>query len=215
MRIGFIGYGSMTEALGSKWAENHELFIGGRDPEKARGLAERLGEKTRSGTSIEAVEYGDVVVISVPHDAVPNVIDTVGSERFAGKIIIDINNPIDIESFLPKEEFEPSMGEYIARRVPDAHIVKAFNMCQADVWKMVNPVFDGRRLVVMYCGDDDDAKRTVGQLIEDTGCEPVDLGDIKKSRLLEPAADIVIQLLFAGRDTRTVLNLIQPEVKAP
>lgn len=51
--------------------------------------------------------------------------------------------------------------------------------------------------------------------IHDTGCEPVDLGGIEKPRLLEPAANIVIQMLFSGRDKRTVLNLIQPEVKSP
>jgi 8-hydroxy-5-deazaflavin:NADPH oxidoreductase len=75
------------------------------------------------------------------------------------------------------------------------------------------PVFDGRRLVVLYCGDDADAKRQVATLIEDVGAEAVDLGELKYARLLEPAAAIVIKFLLAGRDPHTVLNLIQPEVK--
>ena len=215
MKIGFIGYGSMADALGSKWAGKHELFIGGRNTDKASALAEQLGHGAESGTTEESVRFGELVVIAVDHDAVSNVLESVDASAFAGKIVLDINNPIDARTFLPKEEFAPSMGEYIAERLPDAHVVKAFNMCHADVWKMADPVLDGRRLVAMFCGNHDAAKEKVVALIRDTGCEPLDLGGIEKSRLLEPAADIVIQMLFAGRDKRTVLNLVQPEVKSP
>jgi len=90
--------------------------------------------------------------------------------------------------------------------------VKVFNRCNAVVWQMEPPVFDGRRLVVLYCGDDA-AKQKVAALIENTGGEAADLGELKYARLLEPAAAIVIKFILAGRDSRTVLNLIQPEVK--
>jgi predicted dinucleotide-binding enzyme len=50
-------------------------------------------------------------------------------------------------------------------------------------------------------------------LIEDIGCQAEDIGDLKYARLLEPAAAIVIKLLFSGHDAYTVLNLIKPEVK--
>ena len=75
------------------------------------------------------------------------------------------------------------------------------------------PEFDGRQLAALYCGDDDDAKNAVAELISDLGCDPVDLGDLKYSRLLEAAASMVIKLLFSGRDLHTVFNLIQPEKK--
>ena len=91
--------------------------------------------------------------------------------------------------------------------------MKAFNMCSAKVWKMDPPLFDGRRLVVFYCGDDAEAKRQVAGLITEMGCEPVDVGELKYARLLEPAAAIVIKFLLSGRDPHTVLNFIQPEVK--
>jgi 8-hydroxy-5-deazaflavin:NADPH oxidoreductase len=214
MRIGFVGYGSMAEALAGNWVGKHDLFIGGRNEEAARALAERLGNGVEFGSSKDAARFGDVIVLAVRHDAVRDVIEQVGADLLDEKIVLDINNPIDRETFLPKEEFGPSMGEFIASRIPNSRVAKAFNMCQADVWRMPDPTFDGRRLVVLYCGHDK-AKDAVERLIRDTGCEPLDLGGIEKSRLLEPAAGIVIQLLFSGRDHRTVLNVIQPEVQEP
>ena len=75
------------------------------------------------------------------------------------------------------------------------------------------PEFDGRKLTALYCGDDSAAKSKVVELIECIGCESVDIGDLRFSRLLEASACIVIKFLFSGRDMRTVLNLIQPEMK--
>ena len=75
------------------------------------------------------------------------------------------------------------------------------------------PLYDGRKLVVLHCGNDDAAKGQAVTLIEQIGCDHVDLGELKYARLLESAAAIVIKLLFSGRDLHTVLNLIQSEVK--
>ncbi len=98
--------------------------------------------------------------------------------------------------------------------MPNAHVVKAFNMCQAKVWQMNPSVFDDRSLVVMYCGDNDPAKQKIAVLIKDVGCEAKDIGDLEYARMLEPAAAIIIKLLFLGHNAYTVLNLIEPEVKA-
>ncbi|MEL6163971.1 MAG: hypothetical protein AAFR37_09490, partial [Cyanobacteria bacterium J06628_3] len=93
------------------------------------------------------------------------------------------------------------------------HVVKAFNMCQAKVWEMKSPVFDGNPLVVMYCGDNNQAKDKIAVLIKDVGCEAKDIGDLKYARMLEPAAAIVIKLIFTEHNPYTVLNLRQPEIK--
>src|SRR5436309_7255204 len=69
-----------------------------------------------------------------------------------------------------------SLAETIAAYAPAARVVKAFNICNAVVWQMEPPLFDGRRLVVLYCGDDAAAKQKVATLIENTGGEPADLG---------------------------------------
>ncbi len=214
MKIGFIGCGSMASALASKWAKKHSLFIGGRNLEKAEKLAQKLGKNVEFGSVAEAASFGEIVVLATPHEAVFEAIEAAGgSDTLAGKVLLDINNPVDISDFLAKSYDGISLAEEIARVVPNASVVKAFNMCQAKVWQMNPPVFDDRPLVVMYCGDNDRAKEKIAVLIQDVGCEAKDIGDLKYARMLEPAAAIVIKLLFSGHDPHTVLNLIQPEVK--
>ena len=215
MKIGFIGYGSMADALASKWVVKHSLFIGGRNPNKAEKLAQKLGTEVRFGTEAEAAAFGEIVVLATPHEAVFDAINAAGgSDALVGKVLLDINNPVETSDFLTKSYDGVSLAEAIAKAAPESHVVKAFNMCQAKVWAMTSPVFDDRRLVVMYCGNNEAAKAKIAVLIEDVGCEPQDIGDLKYARMLEPAAALVIKLLFSGHDPYTVLNLIQPEVKA-
>jgi 8-hydroxy-5-deazaflavin:NADPH oxidoreductase len=215
MKIGFIGYGSMAEALASKWMTKHSLFIGGRNLEKAEKLAKKLGTDVEFGTEAQAVTFGEIIVLATTHEAVFEAIDAAGgNQALADKVLLDINNPVETSDFLAKSYDGVSLAEAIALVIPDAYVVKAFNMCQAKVWMMNPPVFDDRRLVVMYCGDNNQAKEKIAILIEDVGCEAKDLGDLKYARSLESAAAIVIKLLFSGHDPYTVLNLIQPEVKA-
>lgn len=217
MKIGFIGYGNMAHALASQWVGRHDVFIGGRTASKARALADTLGHGTDSGSAADAAAFGEVVVLATSSDGAVDAMQAAGGPgAFAGKVLLDINNPVTDApggNFLVRTFDGKSLSETIAANAPEARVVKAFNMCQAQVWQLESPVFDGRRLVTLFCGDDAEAKNRVATLISDIGCEPVDLGELKYARLLEPAAAIVIKFLFAGWDPRTVLNLIQPETK--
>lgn len=87
-------------------------------------------------------------------------------------------------------------------------MVKAFNCCHFEVWKLSPPVFDGRPLIVPICGDDADAKATVRELIASLGCRALDVGPLHKARHIEYLAAIVIGLLFSGFESHTVFNLI-------
>jgi predicted dinucleotide-binding enzyme len=80
-------------------------------------------------------------------------------------------------------------------------------MAQAKVWALDPPLFDGRPMTVFYCGDDEQAKQKVAQLITEMGFEPLDIGALRQARLLEPAGNMVIYLLFNGYSPYTVLNL--------
>ncbi len=222
MRIAFIGYGNMAQALSKRWASDHEVFIGGRNIDKARELAQSI-QASGSGTISEAVAFGELIVMATPANAVEDAIESGGgSDSFTGKIVLDINNPVSVPGgphanegadYLPIEFEEGSLAERIAALIPSASVVKAFNMCQASVWEMDPPIFDGRKLATLFCGDDTDAKGKVASLIESIGSDPVDIGELVYSRLLEASACIVIKLLFSGRDLHTVLNLVQPEIK--
>lgn len=102
------------------------------------------------------------------------------------------------------------MAEGIQAAAAGAAVVKAFNLCQAAVWRMQPPTFDGRPLAVPYCGDATDSKMIAAKLIADLGCRPVDIGPLHRARHLEAMAAIVIGLLLGGYDPHTVFNLITP-----
>ena len=73
-----------------------------------------------------------------------------GAEAFAGKTVIDINNPVDIENFLTTRDDGRSLTEAIADALPDAKVGKAFNMAQVKVWEDPDMTYDGRQMVVLY-----------------------------------------------------------------
>lgn len=209
VKVSFIRYGSMARALASKWAGKHAVLFSGRDTDRARAVAESF-QDAGHGSGADAVAFGVGGVLATRHEHMFDGIEKAGgTEAFAGKTFLDINNPYEEQTSLNKTCDGRSLSEAIAAAVPGASVVKAFNMCQARVWMLKPLQFDGRPLVTLFCGDDMKAKTRVAELIEDVGSEPLDLGDLRFARLLEPAAAIVITLLRRGADPRTVLNLIR------
>lgn len=214
MQIAFLGYGAMTHALGSRWAAKHDLFIGGRNPDKAHACAQTLGHGAQHGSAPDAVAFGELVVISVVNTAVFDAIEQAGGpDAFDGKTVVDINNPYDFDTGMTRPVPEGSLSQAIAAELPGAHVVKAFNCCQAKVFEMDPPVFDGRTLVTMYAGDHAPANARVAELIADLGSEPLELGPLRHAQQLEAIAAVVIKHLMAGRDPYTVFNFIQPEAR--
>ena len=211
MKIGIIGAGGMATALAGKWQSNHEVMVSGRDLEKTKIAAEKVNAK--HGTAFEAAAFGDVVVLATRWQDVFDAIESAGGpEAFAGKVVVDINNPVDIQTFLSTREDGRSLTEAIAERLPDAKVGKAFNMAQVAVWRDLDMTYDGRQMVVLYTADEE-VEDVFATLIADVGAEPLRLGGNAHAYKLEAAAAIVIQFLFAGRDPKTILNFIQPERK--
>lgn len=214
MNIAFIGYGSMAQALATKWRDKHVLFFSGRDHVKAAEVAARFGGQ--SGTAAEAVGFADVVVLATPASAVFEAIELAGGAgAFAGKTVVDINNPVDIETFATNRKDGSSLTTAIADALPGAHVGKAFNMSQAKVWESPEMTYDGRVLVTFFTADAEPAVDTIRVLIEDVGSEPLHVGSNALAYQLEAAAALIIKLLYSGRNPHTVLNVIQPEVKSP
>lgn len=211
MKIGIIGYGGMAKALAGKWSRKHEVMLSGRNLENAAQAASTVA--STSGTAAEAVAFGDVVVLATRHEDVFSAIESAGgAQAFSGKVVIDINNPVSIETFLSTREDGHSLTEAIAQALPGAHVGKAFNMAQVKVWSDPDMTYDGRRMVTLYTADEaaDDA---IAGLISDVGAEPLRLGGNEHAYQLEAAAAIVIKFLFAGSDPQTIFNFIRPETK--
>lgn len=211
MKIGIIGAGGMARALAGKWQSKHEVMLSGRDPARTAEAA-RSVNATR-GTAAEAVRFGDAVVLATRSEDVFDAIDSAGGpDAFAGKVVVDINNPVDIQTFLTSRTDGRSLTEAIAETLPDAKVGKAFNMAQVAVWEDPDMTYDGRQMVTLYTSDEA-ADGTIAQLIADVGAEPLRLGDNSHAYQLEAAAAMVIKFLFAGGDPHTIFNFIRPETK--
>jgi predicted dinucleotide-binding enzyme len=120
-------------------------------------------------------------------DAAETVIPDAGEENFAGKVVIDATNPLDFSGgFPPKLSIsgEDSLGERIQRMLPDAKVVKAFNIIGNPYF--VDPSFSQGQPTMLIAGDDADAKRTVTDVLADFGwSDTIDIGGIEGSRELE------------------------------
>ncbi|GLW74082.1 NADP oxidoreductase [Kitasatospora phosalacinea] len=197
MRIGILGTGNMADALGTHWARaGHRLTIGGRNPDRARQLAERIGRGARSGGLRTAVADAEVVLVALPFGTGAEVVRTL-AEPLAGRTLVDCANPVG-PGFRLLTGHGPSAAEQLASAAPGAHVVKAFNLCHEDVWRMRPPVFDGRPLAVPLCGDDPAALAQVTTLVRDLGCTPLSAGALDRAGLLEATAALFIGLWVGG-----------------
>lgn len=211
MKIGFIGAGGMAKALAGNWVGKHDVTLSGRDKDKTHKVASDIGAK--SATAQEAVASADVVVLATRAEDVFAGIEAAGGpDAFEGKVVVDINNPVSIETFVTTREDGRSLTEEIADALPGASVGKAFNMAQVAVWQDPDKTYDGRQMVTLYTADEE-ADGVIAKLIADVGADPLRLGDNSHAYQLEAAAAIVIKFLFAGGDAHTIFNLIRPEAK--
>ncbi|QXJ24782.1 NAD(P)-binding domain-containing protein [Actinomadura graeca] len=203
MRIGVLGAGNMADALATQWVRaGHQVRIGARTPAKAVALAERIGAGTAGGGLREAARFGEVVLLAVWYEGVPDVLRAAGP--LAGRVLIDCVNPMEP----PFERLKTAGGPSAARRVADAtgaRVVKAFTLCHESVWRMTPPSFGGRPLGVPVCGDDAGALDVVRALVTDLGCVPLDGGGLERAALMEAAAAFMVGLWVAGEDPSTML----------
>ncbi|MCP2258462.1 hypothetical protein LX15_002156 [Streptoalloteichus tenebrarius] len=217
MRIGILGAGDMADALGTQWVRaGHEVMVSGRSPERATALADRMGPAARAGTFAEAAAFGSATLLAVPASAALAVLSEAGAEEglLGGRVLVDCTNPVVPGRFTLERRNGASLAEEIAGTT-GAHVVKAFNVCHVDVWRMRPPVFDGRPLAVPLCGDDDAALTTVRDLVSDLGCTPIDGGGLERAGLLEATAAFVIGLWVAsGADAQAILPPVRFAVGA-
>lgn len=191
--ISIIGSGGMAAAIAGLAAKaGHSVEVMSRDASKARTLAEQIGTRATTGTFC-AAPAGDIVILAVPYSAVLNVVKQYG-EKLAGKILVDITNPVasDLTSFVtPGDSFG---AQEIAKVVPaNAVIVKAFNTLFSHV--LAAGSFQGRPLDVFIAGDDAQAKARVGAFIESLELRPMNIGLLPMARTLEHVCLLSLGLL--------------------
>jgi predicted dinucleotide-binding enzyme len=192
MKIGMVGKGNVGTALavGLRRA-GHEVKFGHRD------LREPV---------IEAVNWGEVVILAVPHGAAKDVTKTIGSAA-DGKTVIDVSNAVTGNMELAIG-FTTSAAEEIQKMLPKASVVKAFNTVFAQ--NQSTGEIGNEQLTLFVAGDDVKAKQTVMQLGADIGFEPVDAGSLKAARYLEPMGMFMINLGYGlGLGTKIGFKLVK------
>jgi predicted dinucleotide-binding enzyme len=172
MRIGIVGAGRIGGNAARLFARaGHELLVSySRDEDKLAQLAADIG--ARAGTPREAVEFGEVVLFSVPWRLVDDVLAQAGP--LDGKIVIDTTNQFGHDGW--EDLGGRTAAQVNAARMPGARYTKSFNTLtsafQAEAAGRTGP----DRVVMFLCGDDEEAKGVVAGLIDDAGFTPVDMG---------------------------------------
>ena len=197
MKIAIIGTGNVGTRLGKLFVlANHQVTMGSRDRQRAEVVAATLGAEVKGKVYKDAACDAEVIVIATPwlENATTKSIQELGT--LAGKIVIDCTNPLAQDYMSNTLGHTTSSSEEIAKLIPQAKVVKAFNTIFADIMQPGKQTFGRLRGTGFYCGDDSEAKKIVAQLIDDAGFEPVDAGLLKNARYLEPMAQLNIQIAY-------------------
>ncbi len=189
-RVGVLGTGEVGRRLAAGFrSRGHDVMIGSREPGKPE-LREWLsgdGAGIEAGTFAQAAAHGELLVLAVLGNAAEEAIADARPDNFDGKVVIDTMNPLDFSSgFPPKLSItgEDSLGERIQRGLPDAKVVKAFNIIGNPYF--VDPNLSEGRPTMLIAGEDEPAKRIVRDVLTDFGwSDVVDIGGIEGSRELE------------------------------
>jgi predicted dinucleotide-binding enzyme len=182
MRIGIVGAGRIGGNCAVQLARGgHEVKLSfARDTAKLDALAKEIGDRASVGTPAEAAEFGEIVILSVPWDAIGLALSEAGS--LGGKIVIDTTNQYGSESIPPDGQ---TAAQWNASRMPGARYTKSFNTLTSSFQAEAAFRPEADRAVQWVCGDDEDAKSVVMDLIADAGYTPVDLGGTANAAVME------------------------------
>ncbi len=178
MKIGIIGKGNVGSALCEGLNRGgHETKFGHRDP------AEPV---------TDAAKWGEVIILAVPHNNINDAIEEI--KPYAdGKTVIDVTNAIGANMELAIS-CTTSTAEETQKRLPKAHVVKAFNTIFAP--NQSTAKVGDQQLTAFIAGDDVGAKQIVEQLTRDMGFDPVDCGPLTVARYLDAMGNMIINLAF-------------------
>ena len=212
MNVGILGSGDVGLRLGDGFIElGHAVRIGTRSPAKVDAWVSKHGRtKASSGSFAEAASFGELLVIATLWDGTASAIKSAGPRNFSGKVVIDVTNPLDFSKGMPPRlavGHTDSAGETIQRLLPDAKVVKAFNIVGNT--HMLHPEFPGGPPTMFICGNDDVAKMSVSKILSSFGWDTVDIGGIEGARLLEPLAMLWMTHFFRTNSGSHAFKLLR------
>ncbi|HUR69241.1 MAG TPA: NAD(P)-binding domain-containing protein [Candidatus Thermoplasmatota archaeon] len=194
MKIGILGSGDVGQALGRGLARHkHQVTLGTRDPAKLAAWQKETGQKV--GSFADAAAFGEIVVLALQGAGTEAALELAGPQRFAGKLVLDATNPLDLSSGAPGlfVGTSDSLGERVQRKLPQARVVKCWNTVSNA--QMIDPRFEEGVPPMLICGNDSAAKKEAEQLLRSVGWPGVeDAGDISAARWLEALVPLWVRI---------------------
>ncbi len=213
MNIAVLGTGMVGRAIAGRLGQlGHTVTIGTRDPDAtlARTDSDGMGNPSypawaaehpaiRLATFSDAAADSELIVNATNGSASLDVLTLAGAEHLAGKVVVDIANPLDFSHGMPPTLFvkdTDSLGEQIQRTFPLSRVVKTLNTLNANL--MVHPDGLPEATSVFVSGNDEDAKATVTAILAEFGhTDVIDLGDITSARGTEMLLPVWLRLMGA------------------
>jgi len=212
MKIGVLGSGIVGQTLASGFlTHGHETMVGTREPLKLAEWSAR-NPKARIGSSSEVAKFAEVVVLAPKGAAAADALREAGASNFSGKVVIDVTNPIadapptnGVLKFYTS--LDDSQMERLQKEFPAARFVKAFN--SVGYFHFVNPQFPGTKPTMFICGNDDAAKKTVSEILDQFGWEAADMGKVEGARAIEPLCILWLIPYFLRNDWNHAFKLLE------
>ena len=208
MDIGIIGAGKIGGTVGVLWAKaGHLVRFGTRHPESLGPLLAEAGPNAAAGSPDDAARFGEVVFCSVPYGAWPSLAPAL-APLVSGKVVLDSANPYpgrDGEFARAAIATGEGAGVPVARLLPDARLVRAFNSVYFKTLQ-TEAHRSGDRVGIPLAGDDAAALDVAARLIRDAGFEPVLAGPLTAARSFDPGTP-VYNTGMSGADLATALGV--------
>jgi predicted dinucleotide-binding enzyme len=196
MKIGVIGDTEAALSLAEGLLElGHEVMVGSHSTVELQKWHKHVKSKeAHIGTSTEAASFAELAFLATAWRATEDVLQQIRPE-LAGKILIDITTPLEFEDDGPPKlaiGHDISGGEMVQQSLPDSHVIKTLNFISHR--HIIKPSFSAGKPVMFVCGNNPSARLYVAELLAQMGWQDVtDIGDIEKSRLLEPLCALWIE----------------------
>jgi predicted dinucleotide-binding enzyme len=189
-KIGIIGSGIVGQTLANGFIKyGYQVTVGSRNISKLDEWKKQAGANGFTGSFADAASFGDIIILAIKGTVAKEALKLAGEKNLAGKTIIDTTNPIDdappqngvIKFFT---SLDHSLMEQLQSEFSKADFVKAFSCIGA--YFMVNPDFGGIKPTMFICGNNDQSKKQVAEILDIFGFEIADMGKAESARAIEP-----------------------------
>jgi predicted dinucleotide-binding enzyme len=192
MKIGIIGAGMIGSTVGKLWIDaGHDVRFATRHPEELAPLVKKLGTHASAGTPAEAAKFGEVVMLTVPLKAVPDLAREL-APLLEGKVVLDTSNAYekrDGDTAGDATQHPRGSAGWAAALFPRSLWVKAFNSVYFKTLES-EAHRSGDRVGIPLAGDDPKALERAAALVRDAGFDPVIAGALERGKEFEPGTSV-------------------------